>query len=334
MINLTSKTNRAQGAGIVSAFKTNGYFKHLFCRYFIVLITVFCAYQVHSATYYVSSTSGSDANPGTISAPWRTLTKVNSFTPKAGDQILFKRGDSWTGTITVKASGTSVAPITYGAWGEGANPVISGFTAVTAWTNKGGNIWESTNAVSTLSTCNMVAINGVNTPMGRIPNSGYYYYQKQDPASNTITSNNLSGTPNWTGAEIVVQLIHWEFSRVLVTNQSGGTITYQKPVLSITPYQENLKFIIQNDIRTLDSPNEWYFNSSTKKLSVYSTSEPAGVQIATIDKLLIINSKDYITFKDLAFEGSNTDCASLTSTDYLTFDNCTFKNIGEDWHTR
>jgi hypothetical protein len=130
--------------------KSSFFLRKTFYRFLLTSTVVLFAYTANAANYYVSSTSGSDANPGTISAPWRTLTKVNSFTPKAGDQILFKRGDSWTGTITVKASGTSVAPITYGAWGEGANPVISGFTAVTAWTNKGGNIWESTNAVSTL----------------------------------------------------------------------------------------------------------------------------------------------------------------------------------------
>ncbi len=124
-----------------------------------------------SATvYYISSTTGNDANSGTSTGQaWKTLEKVNSFIPKPGDQILFKSGDEWYGTLTVKASGSSVSPIVYGAYGTGAKPIITGFTSVTAWTNKGGNIWESTNAVSTLSTCNMVVINGVNTPMGRDP---------------------------------------------------------------------------------------------------------------------------------------------------------------------
>jgi hypothetical protein len=95
-------------------------------QFLLVLIVVMCTYSLSAKTYYVSN-SGNDSNPGTSdSLAWKTLAKVNSFTPKPGDQILFKRGDTWTGTLTVKASGTSVAPITYGAWGEGAKPVITG----------------------------------------------------------------------------------------------------------------------------------------------------------------------------------------------------------------
>ena len=34
---------------------------------------------VTGATYYISSSSGSDANPGTQTAPWKTLAKVYKF---------------------------------------------------------------------------------------------------------------------------------------------------------------------------------------------------------------------------------------------------------------
>ena len=106
---------------------------------------------------------------------------------------MFKRGDTFYGSLTIKNSGSSGNPITFSAYGTGAKPVITGFTAVTAWTNKGGNIWESTNAVSTLSTCNMVVVNGVNTPMGRYPNSdaaksGYLPFQSHS-GTTSITSS-------------------------------------------------------------------------------------------------------------------------------------------------
>jgi hypothetical protein len=39
--------------------------------------------------------------------------------------------------------------MTFGAYGTGANPIITGFTTVSSWSNLGGNIWESTSAVST-----------------------------------------------------------------------------------------------------------------------------------------------------------------------------------------
>ncbi|HSM49455.1 MAG TPA: hypothetical protein VK872_16665, partial [Draconibacterium sp.] len=162
MTNSNSKTNPAQGAGIVYMMVNRRFLQRLIYRLMLISIVLLFAFPLNAAIYYVSAT-GNDANTGTsTSAPWRTLSKVNSFTPKPGDQILFKRGDTWTGTLTVKASGTSVAPITYGAWGEGAKPVITGFNQVTAWTNKGGNIWESANAVSSLPYLNIVLVNGKN----------------------------------------------------------------------------------------------------------------------------------------------------------------------------
>src|SRR5665213_135214 len=133
-----------------------------------------------NATNYYISASGNDANNGTsTSASWQTLNKLNSFSGslKPGDNILFNRGDVFYGSITIKSSGSSAAPITFGAYGSGANPVITGFTNVTTWTNLGGNIWESASAVSSSASCNMVLINGINTAMGRYPNSGYLTYQ-------------------------------------------------------------------------------------------------------------------------------------------------------------
>src|SRR5450759_4345367 len=133
-----------------------------------------------NATNYYFSVTGNDANNGTsTSTPWQTLAKFNLvFSSRSpGDSLLFKRGDTFYGSLTISRSGSSGSPITIGAYGTGSKPVITGFTTVSAWTNLGSNIWESTSAVSTLSTCNIVLINGANTPMGRYPNTGFLPYQ-------------------------------------------------------------------------------------------------------------------------------------------------------------
>jgi hypothetical protein len=145
---------------IMTLFINRSFLQQLMYRLMLISIVFLFTFPLNAAIYYVSAT-GNDANPGTsTSAPWRTLSKVNSFTPKPGDQILFKRGDTWYGTITVKASGTSASPITYGAWGTGANPVISGFTTVTGWTNEGGGIYSKPLTVE--SNPDIVTINGYN----------------------------------------------------------------------------------------------------------------------------------------------------------------------------
>jgi hypothetical protein len=88
------------------------------------------------ATYYVSST-GNDNNSGlTTSLPWKTIAKVNASTFKEGDEILFKKGDTWRETLTVPSSGTSGRPIIFGAYGTGVNPVMDGSEILSLWTSE------------------------------------------------------------------------------------------------------------------------------------------------------------------------------------------------------
>jgi len=291
------------------------------------ILIVQCSILSFATTYYVSN-SGNDSNSGlTTILAWKTLANVNVLTFKAGDQILFRKGDTFYGTLSVHNSGTSGNPITYGAYGIGNNPIITGFTTVTEWTNLGGNIWESTAAVSTLSTCNMVVINGVNAPMGRYPNSGYLTYQTFS-TNTSITSSSLTGTPNWTGAEVVIKKKRWVIDRNLITSQSGGTLNYT--AASSYYGQNGWGFFIQNDLRTLDQQNEWYYNPSTKKLSVYSTSEPTGVQLTTTDTLININTHGYITIDNISFQGSNRAAVYIKNSPHVTIQNCSFEFSGVD----
>lgn len=76
--------------------------------------------------YYVDS-NGSDSSNGLSPATaWKTLSKVNAVTFQPGDSVLFKRGDSWTGTLVIKSSGTADARITFGTYGSGEKPRITG----------------------------------------------------------------------------------------------------------------------------------------------------------------------------------------------------------------
>ncbi|MFE7900802.1 right-handed parallel beta-helix repeat-containing protein [Streptomyces sp. NPDC057424] len=91
----------------------------------IVLVPAQRAYAA-GTTYYVS-TSGNDSNSGTSSsAPWRSLSKVNSKTFQPGDTIRFEAGDSWVGQLWPKGSGTDGAPISIDSYGTGAKPKIAG----------------------------------------------------------------------------------------------------------------------------------------------------------------------------------------------------------------
>ena len=284
----------------------------------------------NATTYYVSG-SGNDNNNGqSPSSPWQTLGKVSSFKSfVSGDNILFNRGDFFYGTLTVNNSGSSGSPITFGAYGSGNYPVISGFTTVTSWTSLGNNIWESTNSVSSSSYTNVVSVNGVNTPMGRYPNTGFLTYQSAN-GNTSITSSSLSGGTNWTGAELVSYSSRASFSRAPITAQSGGTLNYT-PSAKISAWDQSVpQFFIQNDPRTLDVTNEWYFNPSTKKLRIYSNGTPSGVNLSTVDVLADLNGDNYITFNNLTFQGSNIASIRIVSSRYVSIQNCNISLSGRD----
>jgi len=77
-------------------------------------------------TYYVSAT-GSDSNTGTSpTSPFRTVTRGTStlFASNGPRRLLFKRGEAWTASSTITASGRT-GPFTIGAYGTGTNPVLN-----------------------------------------------------------------------------------------------------------------------------------------------------------------------------------------------------------------
>jgi len=104
--------------------------KSLFLLTFLFLTSI-----VKGTDYYVS-TSGNNSNNGTSqTTPWQTLSKLqsafNSGLIGPGDNVMFKKGDVFTGTLLVASiwgynarSGTSTNPITIGTYGTGAKPIF------------------------------------------------------------------------------------------------------------------------------------------------------------------------------------------------------------------
>jgi hypothetical protein len=79
------------------------------------------------ATYYVSN-AGSNSNDGlSEGASWQTLAYVRTYALSPGDVVLLKRGDTWAETLDIRlVAGTRDAPITFGAYGAGAPPLLGG----------------------------------------------------------------------------------------------------------------------------------------------------------------------------------------------------------------
>lgn len=96
----------------------------MFKKITIVLLTFF-AVQSYATNYYFSSSSGNDANDGSINSPFKTISKLNGLLLTAGDIILFKKGDTFIGQIVISYSGTVGLPIVYNSYGTGNLPILT-----------------------------------------------------------------------------------------------------------------------------------------------------------------------------------------------------------------
>ncbi len=81
--------------------------------------------DANPTTYYVDCVIGNDNWAGTTPATaWKTLVKANLAPLGPGKRLLFKRDCVWGGRLTANWHGTAGNPVTIGAYGTGALPVI------------------------------------------------------------------------------------------------------------------------------------------------------------------------------------------------------------------
>ena len=260
--------------------------------------------------FYFSTISGDDSRSTTQaqspSTPWKTISKLNSFFGSLlpGDSILFKRGEVFYGSIVVNKSGTASLPIVIGAYGSGVKPVITGFTTLTSWTSIGNGVYQS-EVTTCKATLNMVTVNGKNTPIGRYPNSGFLTFESHS-GNTSITDNQLTGTPNWTGAEVVIRKNPFTLGRNVISNHNANTIIYSNG--GTTSVKDNFGYFIQNDPKTLDILGEWYLDRTSKRLMVFfGSANPSlySIRASTIDTLIFSSNKSYVLITNLNFEGAN-----------------------------
>lgn len=101
-------------------------------------------------TFYVSA-AGSDSAGGTsATTAWRSLSRVNRAlsdgTIARGDNVLFKSGDEFYGTINSIPTAADTEPVlTFGSYGSGARPRISNYkvcNSAAGWTSYSANVWR------------------------------------------------------------------------------------------------------------------------------------------------------------------------------------------------
>jgi hypothetical protein len=301
--------------------------KYSFLFSFLFSISSFC----QATTYYVKANGGNKTSGLSDADAWNYAT-LNSKRLAPGDVVLLKRGDTFFGELKVQA-GKASKPITYGAYGSGANPVITGFASINSWTRYSGSIYYVDLSAYKLSTLNLVSLNGAVKGMGRYPNSGYLSYTGHT-GNTSITGTTIGSLPfNATGAEAVIRKVRWILDRHPVNTHAGNTLRLGSTSryggsLSYEAVDKN-GFFIQNHLNTLDQQGEWYYDISAKRLYMVLPNASSAVKVSVVDKLVSVSSKSYISFTDIDFTGSNTHGVSMQSANTVRFTRCNFDQHGQ-----
>ena len=293
----------------------------------LIIAFLLCFVNLFATDYYISSSTGNDTNDGkSESTAWKTIAKLNTIigSLRAGDNVLFKSGDIFSGNLYITSAGSSGSAITFTSYGVGAKPIISGFIPVSGWVNKGNNIWSKT--ISGTHQVTALQIKGIPQIVGRYPkvtavNKGYYLVNSS--TSNSITSSSVPSSPNWTGAEAVIRTVPWVFEMREISSQSGGSVTLK----TATSYQSRVNggFFFQHDPKACTVQGEWSFNKTTRLLSIYSTIDPntLDIKITGHDNLISLNYySHYISIINLSLKGAGVNLISEKACNYIEVKNC------------
>lgn len=301
----------------------------------LIILLLISTLVARGTNYYVK-TGGSDAAAGTSDATaWATITRVNTawsagvFAP--GDSILFQRGNTWYGTITIAEAGTSGSPIVIGAYGVGAEPIIEGFMTLSSWTSVGDTIYYAT--LTGESATEMVAIDGVQYAKGRWPNSTWMTVASR-PSSTRVIGAGQTGTPDWTGAELVIRENRWTMTRHPITDHSNDTITFSTALLyNPTGYG----YFIQNDLSALDRFGEWYHDHAANRLYVHMGDSIVGdyvIRASALDYGVDVDAYENIVVTGINLRGFNKAAIYANYGDYdphgLKIDDCVISHSGGD----
>ncbi|WP_207420361.1 right-handed parallel beta-helix repeat-containing protein [Desertivirga brevis] len=282
--------------------------------------------------YYVSLTGNDQSNDGkTPDSPWQTIEKVNemmgSFNP--GDSVLFKRNEEFKGELVITKSGTSGARINFGSYGNGNKAIINGAIPLTTWSEMPGNIWATTYSGS-LTTLNNLLAADVSQQIGRWPNpnaTNTGYNSVDAFVGNTQLTDAALAGQNFSGATAVVRVRLFILNKASIISQSGSTLTFSGVGTNYTMTAGD-GYFIQNHISTLDQQGEWCFDPATKKIYIYSTTDPNTIktEIPFKNNTLSGNNISNVSITDLKFINANSYGIKIENSNGVKISNCEFFN--------
>jgi hypothetical protein len=149
-----------------------------------------------------------------VQSVYKTIADINACTFAAGDTILQRCGQEWREQLTVPSSGSAGLPITFGKYGSGADPIITGGDLVGTWTAATVTVTATINAIGDDATYDPLVdwyYDSISTILGYISypqnfTSGYVFEGLNVAKSTSITSAKVTFITNASESDTPVNL--------------------------------------------------------------------------------------------------------------------------------
>jgi hypothetical protein len=304
----------------------------------IILLIILFAFSpeteiVKAATvYYVSTTGNDSTGTGIISNPWKTIQKAaNSMT--AGDTCIIRSG-TYRETVTPVYSGSSAGPITFKAY-EGETVTVSGANLVTGWVKYSEGIYYAP-MTGSLGSKDQIFVSGEMQMQARWPNSTVLdplnstFGTVESGSASTINDKELNQPFGyWVGKTLwCVPGTGYKSYSSTITGSDKGSITFE--AMGAAAAGGNSYYITGN-LQELDSPGEWYYDSSTARLYLWAQGgiNPGTVTVEAKKRSYAfdLSSRSYINIS-----GINIFAASInmSESNYCKISNMTANYISHD----
>jgi hypothetical protein len=247
--------------------------------------------NVTSATDFHIAPHGNDANDGTSSRPFATLSRARDAIRQlkqtghlTAPVVVHVAGGAYDieqpWELTSEDSGTAAAPITYRAT-EGSRPVFSGGHRITGWNPRSDGLWTA--PIPKLAAGRLqfgqLFVDGQRATNARTPNEFYFHMlnvhqQKNEAANNRdkpftqsveIRPQDLQTIESLTTDELrdVQMMVYhkWDNTRRFIDTidrDAHAIITSGREMKSWNPWKRETRFHLENYLAALDAPGEWF----------------------------------------------------------------------------
>ncbi len=260
-----------------------------------------------STVFFYVATNGNDNNPGTLTAPFLTLSKAqttirtNITSGMTSNAVVFLRGGKYYLT-----SGLLLQPPDSGKNGYrviwrnyyGEKPRLIASKAATGWTLYSGNIYVANIGPNIYS----LYENGVEAVPARTPNSGYLKvagYGDNNFTSFVYPSGALPDTFSYSSAKAYIfpggsgsYVYDWAVDITPITYVNFSTRTINLSANTSYVIRLNNRFALINSLDFLDSPGEFFYDETTGLTYYWPRNAPIDSQeilAPTIERIIQVS---------------------------------------------